>query len=519
MKEKTGAIELLIKERKSVFIFTVLFMIVHGEMVFNKLSWHDDICFLGGWNDALSRGRFTFFLLSNLAQKVAGTESLPAFNGLLIALCTASIGVLLCKMLKIDGKVSKVALLLICISLPTIVGNLGFMQSAALNFIGSLLAVVAAYYAVAFDDIKSAVFSVVLLAFAVGEYQCHLTLFLSVLLCGYTMRALDEKTEGINLLKTFLRYVVVSGAGLVLYIVLLKLLLKVYAVDLTSYAGMDTYGMTSLSGYIQRVFSAYQDFFHPFYGVRTMFPFHWNGWHRILMLSLILGWLINTLWVVYNKNVTRIIMWALTVLATPIVINFNIILYGDGALHSLHQYQYVCLFALILLLIENGVRNGEQISKKTIVNHTKKIISTAAGVFIVLMGIQYVRYANLCYMEAEVMQQQSFTYCSALISDIHNTEGYYAEIPVCYVNRSERKYPVNHTVAASDIPITNPYHMSLETTNSWIDYLYAWCNFQTGPVVDISQLSEETQKEIETMPRYPDDGSIKIVEDVLIINF
>ena len=83
-------------------VWVIIFIIIHGEMIFNKLSWHDDIYFIDKLNTDLdygrvygtSHGRFSFFFLIKAVEKVTseGIIASPVEQGIVSAVCTMEMG-------------------------------------------------------------------------------------------------------------------------------------------------------------------------------------------------------------------------------------------------------------------------------------------------------------------------------------------------------------------------------------------------------------------------------------------
>lgn len=284
---KESLFSVIVSERKSILVYFILFMIIHGEMAFNKLSWHDDIVCTRGWSDDGSHGRFTQRVLADFLAKVSGIESLPVINCLIMAGCSVIIGLVVQEMLHINNKISRIAIMLICISIPVLSGHMGYMSSAGFDMFGALLAAIAAYYTINYQGLASAIIAIILFALSIGEYQCHISLFLSIILCGFLKRVLEQDISVKKIYVTFLRYGTITVGGLALYLVLLQISFILYEVQLTSYAGTNTYGITSFSGYWRRVVFAYRDFVNPTDARYSMFPFHWGGGILFYFLSLV----------------------------------------------------------------------------------------------------------------------------------------------------------------------------------------------------------------------------------------
>ena len=497
----------------------ILFMIIHGEIVFNKLSWHDDINDVRGSVWGISNGRFTFWIITDVLAKIAGLESAPVFIGLITAVCTVFVGYMICEIFEIKGSINTNAIMLICVSIPAMAGHFGYMGGAYIDLFGELLATIAAFYAIKYSDVKSAVISIVVLAFAIGEYQCNLTMFLALLMCGAINEIVIGELSSKHLFKDFIRFALISVGGLVLYFLLLLLSVFLTKIKLSSYAGVDAYGMTSISGYLERIIIAYADFISPQTMRYCMFPFQWRGWHLIVLVLLGLGILLNGIYLIHLKQKVVLAYYLLIAFCIPLIMNFNFIMYDDDWVHSLHQYNYVCLFLLIIILVDSGIHNSQVFINSSRVHVYIKRLGMVTAIYIILIGILYVRYDNVCYLDAEMRQQQAISYFTTVISDIHNTEGYRYDIPVCFLNEKYRFVDTNHGIAEYDPIMTNPFGYNIGMTYSWDVFMYEWCNYRPETVIEPEDLPDKIKEEVEQLPRYPNNGSIKVIDDILVVNF
>ena len=505
------------EEKDYLFLFIGAFFIVHGEMIFNKLSWHDDIASLWGFTGGTAHGRFFQTFISVLLYKVSGIEALPVINAAIMALCLFGISVLVIHTLNIEKKIYKIAIMLICISLPSNAESLGYVGSAGYNIIGAFITTLSAYIAIHHKGLLSIIISIAILALGIGEYQCYLTLFLTFLLCGFIKKLLLDGADTKELFNTFGKYAATSILGLLLYLILLRLSLWVSHLELMAYAGTDTYGVTSLAGYWNRIVEAYQDFFVPIIAPHNLFPFHWGGWHALLLILLFIGAAICFVQLIKERKPAGFFLLCMVFL--PFFLNFNFVLYDRHNVRAMHQYQYIYLFVIIVLMAMYVEKIISSYDSKKIIRNILNALKKASIILIIVIGCLYIRYDNVCYMDAEIRQQQAISYFTTLISDMHNADGYYESIPVCYVNKDNKATESTHSVAAFDKVITDPYFISPVDTWSWQYYMYEWCNFKPEVVVEYDDLSKEIKAEIENMPNYPDNGSIKVVDGILIVKF
>lgn len=509
---------------KKVFLTTFLAMyIIHGARLFNVLCWHDDAQFaFRGWNGSLRHGRWLHHMMASIVESVSGHEILPAFSGIISALCIAFIACLLLKLFEIENYWIQLPLILIFCALPSVTGNFGYIGGAGYDFIGRLLCVVGAYIlckgVAGKKDIMTFMIASLIFACSLGEYQCYVAFYLTIILIYFTM----EMLNGQNTWKVFwgkaIYYVGSAVVGLIFYLLILKIFLYITGKELTSYAGTDTFGVVNIGEYIERIAFAYKDFIFPQMDVSyNMFPFHWAGWHAGLLFGMFGLMAIVVLGKIVNKEYKGVIQSIITFCLIPLALNFNFIIYGADAMHSLHMYHYVLLFVYLFVLVKEAVNQiSKAIQNVNIKNGLVKGVYGLTISVVFLFGLLYVRYDNYCYMSAEVRQEKAISYFTTLITRIQSVEGYDGEYSIAFINADYKKNSVDDINSRFDPIVTNPYNYAIINSYVWEDYMKLWCGFNPETVDE--ELYKENQMVID-MPSYPNDGAIQIIDEVIIVKF
>lgn len=183
---------------------------------------------------------------------------------------------------------------------------------------------------------------------------------------------------------------------------------------------------------------------------------------------------------------------------------------------ALMLYCNVMIFVLFIILLDNLTYNS--IYKKTYIGKIKVIM-------IVLLSytIIYNSYlANICYSRTAIQQEQTISYFNRMITRIQMLDGYSTELPVAYINDFNKNM---ESVLVTQIDYQHayrikPYNMtSLINNYKWKDFMQLWNGYRPSEVS-----SEELQRlkelqEVQNMPCYPDDGSIKIIDGAIVIKF
>ena len=63
------------------------------------------------------------------------------------------------------------------------------------------------------------------------------------------------------------------------------------------------------------------------------------------------------------------------------------------------------------------------------------------------------------------------------------------------------------------------YLSEIINDNSWIDYMRYWCGFEPRLVDDVTMKNLQNDNFVKMMPCYPDDGSISVINDTVVVKF
>ena len=247
-----------------------------------------------------------------------------------------------------------------------------------------------------------------------------------------------------------------------------------------------------------------------------MFPFHWGIWCKIIFLVIFLFSSIVMCFLIKQKRRTTLYQFCCLLLLFPLALNFNGVLYGWQFVHSLHVYQQVLVFLLPFILyravfLENNIT---LIILPRITQWLRYIIIFTMVIFVGL----YIRYDNYCYMLSEFRQTQAVSYFTTLSTRIMTVKGYKTDLPVTFINETKKQNNVDTIQYNFDFPCINPFYYPI--VNSYIEnsraFMKYWCGF--SPRFIDAKLYENNSI-VKTMPSYPDDGSIKIIDNVVVVKF
>ena len=500
---------------KYAFISTVLFGIFsHGMMLFNKFSNHDDLRYFFEGGNTLTFGRWMLYLLLRGEKYLFGDGkfSLPLINGSLTIFC---IGAALCLLISLlDIRSTTLCILLggIMVSYPVVTCMLGYMFTAHYYGIGLFLSVLGPYLILKKDKPLAFLAGIIASACSVGVYQAFIPVTLCVFLFGLMKMFNDAegREERLNVWKKAAFCCLSCALFMGLYLLIMKLSLRYSGAELSDYKNISSFEQTPLKVYLQRAVSAYKEFFLPARGTAyDLLPGNLRPLYYAAIAGILL--LFAALLFMKRRDPLKVLILAFLVLWVPLGVNFIFVISGSG-FFAMMFYGRVMLFVFLAWLIERTAG-----SLSTLPGRTLRDICLAILGLTVLM---YCRFNNICYLRMEMMQSQAIRYFSTLVTRIQSTEGYNTWLPVSYIYFP---HPGTYDNSIEEIPEfeyikIHPYFGIRQTVgdNVWKQYLKYWCGYSAH---EMDQSYFIDRPEVRAMPHYPDEGSIQVIDDTVVVKF
>lgn len=494
------------RAKLTFFAALVWGLVCHGMMLTNKYSIHDDITFLHSVGATFDSGRWMLGLLSRAETALtAGPHySMPLLHGLFSLVCMALCAAVFVHLFRIRSRLLCVALGCIMTAFPGVASLFGFLFTAPYYMAALLATVLAAWGLCRHRSILAWGLSVLVLACAMGVYQAYIPVAIGMLLLHFLLERLDRPGDDwAHTIKTAIYYGSALLAAVVAYYIVNKLFLKFYGLQLSSYQGINKMGREGIGVYLSRVLMAYQAFFFPEQMLRASHAFVVMGltlpWKGMLLLDgVLLGALILRTWKESRWKALQIL--AVSALL-PLAMGFIYVMGPD--VHTLMVFGQCLVFVLTACLVQRLGMDRQLLLR---------LVSLVLCLLLVLFPLVWCRYDNALYMDLEMNQQRTVSWFNTLITRIKSCDGYRDELPVCYVGRMEKQDLTFGPLSA--FPYIWPYESAPDLINDsgQIHFMEKWCGFWQQQV-------EFDHPDIASMPCYPDDGSIRVIDEVIVVKF
>lgn len=492
--------------------------VAHGMAFFNKYSMHDDAEYLFGVGRTYDLGRWFLAQLADWFSLLSASDhySTPLIHGIISITFIAISLCFIVVLLDIQQRALIVMLSGSLTAFPMMAGLFGYMFTAPYYMFALLMTVIGVFLISHWNRWYTFILGTILIALSIGVYQAFIPVAVSIMLFCFIkeindQEQFDEKYAWKQFLLKTIWFLVACAVFIGIYFIMNTIALYLNRVSLSDYQGINSMGTSGISTYFSRIKVAYQQFFNPsgLEGgkIDSMFPMHAKVFYCILVVvSVILSGL--KLWQ-SRESIAKLIQNALLMSLVPITTNLIFVMTSPESVHSLMVYGQAMFYIYIVWLTDNL-----HILNKNIENAFCLTVLAS----ILAINTIYCRYDNICYLKAEYQQERAISYFTSMIANIKGTEGFKDEYPVAFINAEDIQ---DQTL--QDIPQFSSIKMlplwgtkSLTNDYAWLTFVFEWCGY-SPKLADSTQLAN--LPEVKNMPSYPDSGSIKIVNDTVVVKF
>lgn len=354
---------------------------------------------------------------------------------------------------------------------------------------------------------KGTLTGVLLFLLAIGTYQMFFVTGICVIILFMIKKVIEHKYESFR--EYFfdgIKYVFKICASLGLYIIITKALVAVTGIPLSSYKNIDKLGIVNAREYVKRIVASYRAFINPNkFVVDIPYPNICITFYRIILFILIIVSVIF-LYNMFRKG-KRIEAAELAILLMifPLASNFIFVLAGDAG--AIQYYGHIFIYVLLALMVENLHPDWKVI---------RSIVNRGVFVSLILLNIAFCRLSNACYLKLNLLQEHAISYFETLNARIQMTEGYTTGTEIAFIEPRNKLEIDLMSGRLAEIKLI-PYNVQ-STINDymWVRFVRTWCGY--FPEISNDERFKDLP-EVKAMSNYPDDGSIKMIDGVVVVKF
>lgn len=485
--------------------------LTHHFALTNVLYNYDDIGQLPtGYGTGITSGRWLLTILGDFAQAIGGNYNLPFLNGLIFLFIVAFSAGVLVAVLNIHRKDLAVIIGMLFSVFPSISSTLFFKYTAPYYGFGLLFSVLAVWV---YDKYKRGMLvSALLMSFSLGIYQAYIPRTIGLFVLLLIQKSLKADAQFFGLVRQGFLYCITLVLGLVLYFIILNILLRVYGVSLSDYNGINSMGKIALEDFPKLIYKAFYLLcmmpFKDYCGLADILPIQ----VAYVFLAVISVVMIGYLLLFRIRKIATAALTGVLCLLFPVAVNFIVIMSNGIWIYTLMVNAFVLVPCIPIVIFECLPNTKNRIFS------SDGILAKFIGSAIAVIIFAYAYTANINYTAMYYSNRQVENYINSFITQVRMTEEFDTEKKWVYIG--ELDDPL--------LRLAWDYEMSYGgnfTTSGQLQYYSrgAWIWHYLGympPEADKAKVEEMVKlSEVQKMPCWPDEGSIKAIDDVIVIKF
>lgn len=406
------------------------------------------------------------------------------------------------------------------------VATMELYQSADYFGIVFLLAIIGAYLLIKKGYINT-IIGITCVVLSVGAYQPYIGVVLVILVMDCLVRALRNESWKC-ILKRGVKYIVDAIIGLVLYYVILKILITVKGITLSSYKGMDKVDQNLRPDIlVNSIVVAYKSILKFFimdvlgiYGEKIAYL------NIVLMLLFVaLGVLVAYKKKALMNKINMVMAVILAFFCLPLAANFIGVLSANSSFYYISVAPFVLLFLLpivFLNILANIEKEKEEIGHKKFCMVSKaEMLATAIVILLICLG--WVVQNNVVYQKAMLINEEYDAKLNILTARIQSINEYTEDSEIIIVGNPPYHFLDTTGVLKSieEVYATGGYGLgdSNEVIYSKGILQSFWSNKYSVKInlEDEKLILNEYIDDIKRMAVYPDSESIALYDGKIVV--
>lgn len=495
-----------IRDHKVPLITSLLVgMLCYAYAFTNKLVNHDEVQCLFSKGATVTSGRWVLGALDTLFPNY----SMPLVNGLL-ALVFLSIAIcVIINILSIRSKTLQAVLAGCVIAFPSLIGTFAYMFTVHAFALSFLLAVVSVWF-VCRDRLVFWIPALGCMVLSLGIYQSYISMAAGLLVLVLIRQLLSGEAVMTVIRRGFL-FVGFLAASLGLYYTATQVILILKDVSMNAYAGGNvSFSLASLPAAVVTAYRSFLRFFAE--GYCGLIP---TGLSRLIHLLLLFFtglMLVLAVCAGPKKEAARIALLLALIVLLPLAICCMYLFTTEDSVHTLVLYSFVCVYALAIISADLCM---ERSFRDKFCNMLNRIGFNAAPLLLCVVIVCNIFLANQVWLNLQLRYENAFAFYTTLLSDLRTLPEFTQDMPVALIG-----YQQEPEFYETEFPFTGP----MTGTKGFKPDSYSRERFITYYLgISLPFLPEEicqalaSEPEIQQMPCYPYYGSIRVLDETIIV--
>lgn len=485
-------------------------ILIHLFALVNVLHNFDDTLWIPeGVGMGVSSGRWFLQVLAYTFAPFDGIYNLPYFNGLLFIFFISLAAAITVSTFKISSNRIAALIGIVFVSFPSVASTMLFRF--VVDYYGFAI-FIAALSVWVLDRYRFGLFfSSLLIACSMGIYQAYLPFIVSMFVLLALKYIMDTDMSFAKIIRKGLYYCLCIFIGVLFYFLFLKICIWYFQEPLSSYQGIDEMGNLSLASMPLLIARAIYRFFSlsfTDYGGITQ--------TTILQIIYIISYLSSLFMVMFTvimkkKHVSIIILTLFVSLAFTIAVALVEIMSPNSYIYTIMLFSYVWVFVSPAILFES--LPAFSMKMETV----KKIFFKVISIALCIVIFSYAYISNMNYTSLYYANRQAENYLNGLVVQVRMTEGFDTNKKWAFIGNFNDPL---FSDPWQDMTILGGNSSSLGLINATYSNIYFVRHYfgYTIPMADSHTVERlEESEEIKAMPCWPNDGSVKILDDTIVI--
>jgi len=509
----------LFRHYKVMFAFTFLCGLFAHSFVFTNIVHNNDNAYAipGGYGTGISSGRWLLEVIRDVfPQFWGGMQNTTAFNGVFSLLILTVCACMTARLFSMEDKLEGWLWGAVFVCFPTVTSMFFYMYTAPLYSLAILMSVGAVYVA---DRYRHGWIAGLLLSGAsMGIYQAFFPLTASLLVLLVLRSVMDREETIRSLISRALRFAALLVGALAAYLLALKAFLVFYHATLSDYRGINqTARFMGWRATYEIIKAEYKNFLllplQDYMGVTCTRAIRFA---LIVMAVLTVAALI---WTIIRCGTWLRRLLLLACLAVfPFTVNAILLMCPNAEIYTLMEYALVTVF-LAPLTVMARIRLSQEGSVKDRFTHfylgRGRSLLAAAYVLLILnySWLSAVNYTSMYYTT-----EQTASFATTLITQVKSLDGYSPDLPWAFIGKGFKSDDFYSDWGTSlGVMRLGGNLTSLLNRYSTIRFFQSYTGYHIDYAGDevVAELMQNEQ--VQNMPVYPKDGSIAIVDGVIVI--
>ena len=365
-------------------------------------------------------------------------------------------------------------------------------------------------------------FEIGFVALSLGTYGAYSSVGPALVIVA-CIQLLFRGEKAVNVFKRGIEYVISFVCGGAAYYLILRFFLAVQHLSINTYlteSKLDS-GVT-LSELWDYTVKAYSNSLNQYIGkYHSMMP-------KVIAIAFLAIGTILFIYYTYEKREkiqkpSSITLLVILIFLFPLAAGLITVLSFD-CVHFLMVFTYVVFYIGLIVLAEKSLMLSENMNAKSI---CRKILATGLLLLSIAFICRGVLVANMAYMRLESNYRASESIGTRMLTEIESTEGFTGNETVVFVGDFyDSEYITRNNYKDADyLNFINELEYANKKTGVSFTYPGMMFNFMkdiigcTLPMrtYDQNLFSTEQNKEIISMPVYPENGAINKFGDILVV--